>query len=178
MKRAKSSGVTIRRLERADSNEAGRFSARMFDWMWHKYEKGHYPKEGIEFDIWDWSPAKIRKRLDDPDLFGFVAEADGEICGLVMTNVYGKSGYAFINWIAVDPSHQHEGIGIKLMIATEEQLKKLKCHKIGLYTLPSLVPAVRLYMKFGLLPEANLRQQWWGADFLLMSKWIGKYRKH
>jgi len=25
------------------------------------------------------------------------------------------------------------------------------------------------------VPEAA---EWWGADFILMSKWIGKYKKH
>ncbi|OGS55678.1 MAG: hypothetical protein A3K60_01215 [Euryarchaeota archaeon RBG_19FT_COMBO_56_21] len=178
MDRSDSTAVVIRRLEKADSNEAGKFSAKLLKWMWSKYEKGSYPKEASDFDVWHWSPAKLRARFDDPDFFGFLAEADGKLCGLVLANIYGKSGYAFINWIAVDPEHQHEGIGIKLMVATQEHLKKAKCHKIGLYTLPTLVPAVRLYMKFGLLPEAFLRQQWWGSDFLLMSKWIGKYKKH
>ena len=150
----------------------------MMDWMYEKYEKGSYPKEASEFDKLHYSPVKIRERFSHPDFFGFVAATDEGICGLVLANVYGKSGYGFISWMAVDPEHQHEGIGIRLMIATEEQMKKMKCHKIGLYTMPSLMPAVRLYMKFGLLPEAHLRQQWWGADFLLMSKWIGEYKKH
>jgi len=147
-------------------------------WMYEKYEKGSYPKEASEFDARHYSSSNIRSWFSHPDFFGFVAEEDGQLCGIVLGNVYGKSGYGFINWMAVDPEHQHEGIGIRLMIATEEYLKKKKCHKIGLYTMPSLLPAVRLYMKFGLLPEAYLKQQWWGADFLLMSKWIGKYKKH
>jgi ribosomal protein S18 acetylase RimI-like enzyme len=151
----------------------------IMDWMYEKYEKGGgYPKEASETDKRSYSPKGIEKMFEHPDFFGFAAEAEDAICGLVLANAYGRSGYGFINWLAVDPKHQHEGIGIRLMIATEQQMREMKCHKISLYTLPSLLPAVRLYMKFGLLPEAYLRQQWWGSDFLLMSKWIGKYRKH
>lgn len=170
--------VTIHKLTAKDAGEAGRFSKSMLNWMWTKYGKDWYPREGIDYDIWDWSPEKIKFRLEDPDFFGFIARSGQSICGIVVGSLFGRSGYAFISWLAVDPKHQHEGIGIRLMTATEEFLVKKECHKIGLYTLPSLVPAIRLHMKFGLLPEAFLRQQWWGADFIVMSKWIGTYKKH
>jgi hypothetical protein len=63
------------------------------------------------------------------------------------------------------------------MTAAEKMLRSEGCHKVSLNTLPVLMPAVRLAMKFGMLPEAYLREQWWGADFVIMSKWIGKYGK-
>ncbi|MCU0852836.1 MAG: GNAT family N-acetyltransferase [Thermoplasmata archaeon] len=167
----------IRRIQEKDYDEAGRFCKKTLNWMWGKYLKDVYPKEANEFHISNWAPKNLAVRFSDPNKFGFVAVERGSICGILLGTRYGKSGFAAISWIAVDPEHQHEGIGIKLMSAAEEALKKEGCHKLSLNTLPALTPAVRLAMKFGMLPEAHLRQQWWGADFVLMSKWIGKYKK-
>lgn len=172
------SRIKIRMLAEKDVGSAGQFCKKNIKWMWRNYLMGVYPEEANAFDIWHWSEDRLRTNLKDSEFFGLLAESGGKMCGIVLGKVYGKSGLARLNWIAVDPEHQHEGIGIKLMSAMEEYVKKRGCHKITLYTLPALVPAVRLYMKFGLLPEAFIRQQWWGADYIMMSKWIGKYRKH
>lgn len=172
------SKVKIRKLGEKDLAEAGRFCKRNIVWMWRNYLMGVYPKEANAFDAWHWSEGNLRTKLKDPEFFGLLAECGGNIRGIVLGKIYGKSGLARINWIAVAPEHQHEGIGIKLMSAMEDHVKAQGCHKITLYTLPALVPAVRLCMKFGLLPEAFIRQQWWGVDFIMMSKWIGKYAKH
>lgn len=172
------SKVRIRLFGEKDVSEAGKFCKRNIAWMWRNYLMGVYPKEANAFDMWHWSEDRLKTKLRDPEFFGLIAESEGRVCGIVLGKVYGKSGLARLNWIAVAPENQHEGVGIKLMAAMEEHVKKRGCHKITLYTLPSLVPAVRLYMKFGLLPEAFIRQQWWGVDFIMMSKWIGKYRKH
>lgn len=172
------SKVKVRELAKRDAKKAGEFCQKNIAWMWKNYLMGVYPEEAKVFEVWHWSEANLLKALKQPEFFGFMAECRGKICGIVLGMVHGKSGFAMVNWIAVDPEHQHEGIGIKLMMAMEEHVKKRGCHKVSLHTLPALVPAVRLYMKFGLLPEAFLRQQWWGADFIMMSKWIGKYSKH
>jgi ribosomal protein S18 acetylase RimI-like enzyme len=161
-----------------DCAEAGRFCEKTTRWMWERYLRRVYPKEASEFDARHKSAKELRDKLKDPNTLGLVALADGRICGIVLGLVYGKSGYGFINWIAVDPKHQHEGIGIRLMAAAEEHFKKRKCHKIGLHTIVELTPALRLYLKFGMTPESYMREQWWGADFVMMSKWLGHYRKH
>ena len=172
------SNVTIRRMLPKDCAEAGRFCETTTKWMWEKYLRGVYPKEARGFDIRHRSAKELRARIKDPDTFGLVAVADKEICGIVLGLVYGRSGYGFVDWIAVDPKHQHEGIGIQLMVATEELLKEKKCHKFGLNTILELTPALRLYLKFGMTPESFMREQWWGADFIMMSKWLGRYKKH
>ncbi len=174
---ARKGAASIRKLTADDAADASDFFKRTMEWAWKNYLMGTYPREAVLFDIKHRSPERLAKDLREPDFYGFAAELRGDMCGLVLGRIFGKSGYAFIHWISVDPAHQHEGIGIRLMEAVEEHLRRKGCHKIGLNTLPALVPAVRLYMKFGLLPEAYLRQQWWGTDFLLMSKWIGKYKK-
>jgi ribosomal protein S18 acetylase RimI-like enzyme len=171
------SELVIRKMQKKDCAEAGKFCRNTMKWMHEKYLKGVYPKEAAEFDANMKSGAQLAKRLNDRQMFSFVALSDGTISGIVLGMTYGKSGLAKVNWIAVDPKHQHEGIGIRLMMATEEYLRGKGCHKIFLNTLPPLIPAIRLYMKFGLLPEAYLRKHWWGTDFIVMSKWIGDYSK-
>ncbi len=169
--------VEIRRMKPSDCKAAGEFCERMMHWMGEKYLKDTYPREAMEFDIWNHSAKRLAEDVRDPDSFAFVALHKGEICGIVQGMIFGKSGLAKFTWVAVHPEHQHEGIGIRLMTASEEYLRKKGCHKIFLNTLPALMPAIKLYMKFGLLPDAYLRKHWWGVDFLLMSKWIGEYRR-
>jgi ribosomal protein S18 acetylase RimI-like enzyme len=170
-------GTIIRRLEKKDCRAAADFCAMTTAWMHRKYLRMSYPKEAAEFDVSIKTAAKLAERLKKPDDCDFLAVSDDGISGILLGMVFGKSGLAKVEWIAVDPDHQHEGIGIALMTAAEEEFLKRGCHKIYLNTLPALVPAIRLYMKFGLLPESYLRKHWWGADFILMSKWIGEYRR-
>jgi len=169
--------IVIRKMQKKDSKKAGEFCQYTMMWMYKKYLRGAYPREALEFDAGMKSSASLEKRFKNPDAYGFVALSDGKICGIVLGMVFGNSGLGKINWISVDPKHQHEGIGIRLMMATEGYLRKRGCHKIYLNTLAPLVPAIRLYMKFGLLPEAYLRKHWWGSDFIVMSKHIAEYKK-
>jgi len=169
--------TVVKRLEKKDCRAAGEFCKETTDWMYKKYLKGSYPKEGADFTTASNTAAKLSERLKNSDFCDFVAISDDGMSGILLGTIYGKSGLAQVVWIAVDPDHQHEGIGIRLMIAAEEEFRKRGCHKIYLNTLPALVPAIRLYMKFGLLPESYLRKHWWGADFIVMSKWIREYHR-
>ena len=171
------SEAVIRRMRKGDCAQAGIFCRNSMKWMHQKYLKGVYPAEAVEFDADMKSATHLAKRLKDPQAFSYVALCGNKIGGVLLGMIFGKSGLAKINWIAVDPEHQHEGIGIRLMAAAEEHVRRKGCHKIYLNTLPPLIPAIRLYMKFGLLPESYLRKHWWGSDFIIMSKWIGDYKK-
>ena len=140
----KDSELTISRLQKKDCADAGSFCKSAMRWMHKKYLKGVYPLRAVEFDIRIKSSAQLAKMLKDSDSYGFVARSDGKVSGVLLGKIFGKSGLAKINWIAVDPKHQHEGIGIRLMTAAEDYLRGKKCHKIYLNTLPPLIPAIRL----------------------------------
>jgi len=136
--------ATIRRLRKADATKASRFCKRTNAWMYAKYLRGHYPRGASEFDRKEKSTRKLTEWATDRDRFGFIAVDGAETCGIVLGMVCGKSGLARITWMAVDPRHQHEGIGIRLMTDAEEYLRSRGCHKMFLNTLPALVPAIRL----------------------------------
>jgi ribosomal protein S18 acetylase RimI-like enzyme len=76
-------------------------------------------------------PAKDirRKRALQPELFGVMAVA-GEVVGTVMAGYEGHRGW--INYLAVDPSCQKQGLGRRLMAWSEARLRERGCPKINL----------------------------------------------
>ncbi|MCK4439716.1 GNAT family N-acetyltransferase [Candidatus Bathyarchaeota archaeon] len=70
------------------------------------------------------------------------------------------------------PTYQKDSIGKALLEKVIEHCRAEGCHKITLYTLPFLIPAINLYLKYGFVPEAYLHKEWWNVDFMKMSKWL------
>lgn len=102
-----------------------------------------------------------------------VAEKNKAIVGIAFGEVVGESGLARLGWIGVHPKHQRQGIGKALLNEFVKKCKQKGCHKVTLYTLPVLIPAMNLYLKYGFVPEAYLRKEWWKVDFIKMSLWLG-----
>ena len=93
-------------------------------------------------------PAKdiTRKLKVDPDLF-LVALVDGEVVGSVMGGYEGHRGW--INYLAVSPSHQRQGLGRSLMAAVEEKLKAKGCPKINLQVRSNNQAVIDFYATIG-----------------------------
>lgn len=70
-----------------------------------------------------------RKLQVDPDLF-LVGERDGEIIATVMGGYEGHRGW--INYLAVSPECQKQGLGRQIMNHVEMRLVKRGCPKINL----------------------------------------------
>jgi len=139
---------------------------------WEHYEKDYYPKQALEFDIAHNSTESLRERFANPENFGFVAEEDNKIVATAIGRVVGESGLAILGWIGVHPDYQRKGIGKALLQRVIEYCRAKRCHKIILYTLPVLMPAINLYLKCRFVPEAYLRKEWWRVDFIKMSLWL------
>jgi ribosomal protein S18 acetylase RimI-like enzyme len=77
-------------------------------------------------------PAKdIRRKLaEQPELFGVLPGEDGQVTGTVMAGYEGHRGW--INYLAVDPSRQGQGLGRQLMDWAEARLRERGCPKINL----------------------------------------------
>jgi len=104
--------------------------------------------------------------------FAYVAEEERTLLGTAAGRLFGKSGLARLGWIGVHPDHQRKGIGKALLKRVIRYCRDKGCHKLTLYTLPVLIPAVNLYLKLGFVPEAYLHKEWWNVDFIKMSKWL------
>jgi ribosomal protein S18 acetylase RimI-like enzyme len=147
-----------------------------FEDSWNRYERNYYPRKALEFDFSKYTVENYGKKIQEPNDFLFVTEEDGKIVGVAVGGILRgnekEGGLALLSVICIHPLHQRKGLGEALLNHVLEYCKKQKCHKITLYTLPILVPALHLYLKLGFVPEAYLHKEWWGIDFLKMSKWL------
>jgi len=83
----------------------------------------------------------------------------------------GESGLARLGWIGVHLTCEKNGIGKALLEKVIEHCRAESCYKVTLYTLPFLIPAINLYLKYGFVLEAYLLKEWWNVDFMKMSRW-------
>jgi ribosomal protein S18 acetylase RimI-like enzyme len=87
-----------------------------------------------------------RKLTTQPELF-FIGEQDGKIIATVMAGYDGHRGW--VNYLAVDPAYQGEGIGRRLMQHVEESLAAIGCPKLNLQIRASNQSALAFYERIG-----------------------------
>jgi len=81
-----------------------------------------------------------------PDLF-LVGERDGSVVATVMAGYEGHRGW--INYLAVDPETQRDGLGAKMMTDAEALLKELGCVKINLQVRSTNAAVLGFYDSIG-----------------------------
>jgi ribosomal protein S18 acetylase RimI-like enzyme len=93
-------------------------------------------------------PAKdIRRKLaEQPGLFGVMTDG-AEVVGTVMAGYEGHRGW--INYLAVDPSRQQQGLGRRLMDWSEARLRERGCPKINLQVRRSNEAVLAFYAALG-----------------------------
>lgn len=159
-----------------DAETASKVASETMQEAWDHYESNYYPRKALEFDLSRLVPERYAKGVQERNEFYFVAEENGKIVGVttgaILRGSEKEGGLVRLEGICVHPSHQRRGIGRALLNHVVEYSKEQKCHKITLYTLPVLIPALNLYFKLGFVPEAFLKKEWWGVDFIKMSKWL------
>ena len=79
---------------------------------------------------WNNPELDIQRKLSVSDELFLVAVDDGHIVGSIMGGYEGHRGW--INYLAVSPSLQKQGLGRDLMDAVEARLLALGCPKINL----------------------------------------------
>jgi len=102
-----------------------------------------------------------RKRQSYPELF-LVGVRAGEVVATVMAGYDGHRGW--INYLAVSPETQQQGIGRQMMAAAEAALERTGCPKINLQVRRSDANAVGFYERLGFAVE----------DRISMGKRIGR----
>ncbi len=96
---------------------------------------------------WNSPHADIERKLaDSADLF-LVGEVDGVVVCSVMAGYDGHRGW--VNYLAVNPSHQGRGLGRELMEAVEQRLLELGCPKVNLQVRDGNDPARAFYEAIG-----------------------------
>ncbi|MCA9900465.1 MAG: GNAT family acetyltransferase [Ardenticatenaceae bacterium] len=83
-----------------------------------------------------------RKMQVNPELF-LVAEVNGRVVGTVMGGYEGHRGW--VNYLAVHPDAQKQGVGRALMQAVEAKLLAIGCPKINLQVRQSNTAVIQFY---------------------------------
>jgi len=170
--------VRVREMKLEDVEVSARVSAEAMEDSWNRYERDYYPRKALEFDMSQHAPENYTKMIQEPSQFLFIAEENSRIVGAttgrILRGYEKEGGLALLGWICVHPSHQRKGAGEALLDYVIGYCRQQKCHKITFYTLPVLIPALNLYFKLGFVPEAYLHKEWWGIDFIKMSKWLNR----
>ena len=87
-----------------------------------------------------------RKLKVDRDLF-LVGILSGKIIASVMGGYEGHRGW--INYLAVDPAHQRNGYGRRMMQAVEKRIRAKGCPKINLQVRSSNDGVIKFYQSLG-----------------------------
>lgn len=96
---------------------------------------------------WNDPRKDIRRKLSvQPDLF-LVGDINGEIVATVMAGYEGHRGW--INYLAVDPEHQRQGLGRKMMAEAERRLHAAGCPKINLQVRATNEAVIAFYRRLG-----------------------------
>jgi len=168
--------VKVRKMRVEDAEESAKVARETMEDAWNRLERDYYPRKALEFDMSLLVPEKYTKGIQEPNDFHFIAEEDGRIVGVATGTILRGNetvgGLARLGGICVHPLYQGRGVGKALLNHVVDYCRKQKCHKITLYTLQVLIPALNLYLKLGFVPEAYLQKEWWGIDFIKMSKWL------
>lgn len=89
----------------------------------------------------------IDRKLAVDDSMFFVAVSDGSVIGTVMAGYDGHRGW--INYLAVLPSRQGDGIGRLLLAHAEDRLSAVGCPKVNLQVRTTNGTAVGFYRAAG-----------------------------
>ena len=81
-----------------------------------------------------------------PELF-LIGEIDSQIVASVMAGYEGHRGW--LNYLAVDPQHQRQGLGRDMVEAATNRLEALGCPKINLQIRTSNTQVIEFYKRCG-----------------------------
>jgi [ribosomal protein S18]-alanine N-acetyltransferase len=70
---------------------------------------------------WRWTPARVRKQIDDPETMVLVASLDGELAGFAIMRFGDLDAHLFL--LAVAPRLRRTGIGRALLVWLEKSCR-------------------------------------------------------
>jgi ribosomal protein S18 acetylase RimI-like enzyme len=92
-----------------------------------------------------------RKLKVQRELF-LIGEIDGRVVAVMMVGYEGHRGW--VNYLAVDPERQRQGLGREMMAEAEIRLKALGCPKIQLQVRRDNAEAIAFYRRLGYAEDA------------------------
>jgi ribosomal protein S18 acetylase RimI-like enzyme len=118
------------------------------------------PDEAAVMELWQqckltrpWNDPKkdIQRKLTvQPHLF-LVGILEQQVVSSIMAGYEGHRGW--INYLAVAPEYQRQGIGRAMMVAVEQLLHDTGCPKINIQVRSSNQDVLQFYKTLGYLPD-------------------------
>lgn len=112
----------------------------------------------------------LKQGIESKDGILLIAEENSEIVGLARGRE--TAGVCGLGFLGVKKEHRCRGVGASLLNKLIEVARERNDHKVWLLTSPRLLPAVRLYISIGFVPEGMLRKHSHGLDMIIYSKFL------
>lgn len=103
---------------------------------------------------WNDPDKDIERKLSVGAELFLVGERQGNIVASVMGGYEGHRGW--INYLAVDPTHQRQGLARQMMAAVEVKLRALGCPKINLQVRETNTAVLAFYQALGYQVDAAI----------------------
>lgn len=110
----------------------------------------------------------LTAKMSDLARIILAATVEKEIIGLAWGDIR-EDGSSWLSFLGVSPGHRREGVGKALLVRFIEESKEKGSRKISLNTDPRLVPAIKLYLDTGFLPDGVTTNQY-GFELIVYSK--------
>ena len=105
----------------------------------------------------EWSVDKVRRELqNDPSVVETIVATVGGVpvataSVRLMPETYPGSGY--VHWVGTDAAHRGQRLGYAVTLAVLHRFRDLDCRDAVLETDPFRLPAIRVYLNLGFVPE-------------------------
>ncbi|MEM3727740.1 MAG: GNAT family N-acetyltransferase [Candidatus Bathyarchaeia archaeon] len=115
---------------------------------------------------------RLRQQMEDKSMIFLVAYENGEVVGIAQGRVH--TGVALLGFLGVRKEYRGRKVGESLLERFIEEARIRGAQKVWLYTSTRLLPAIRLYIKKGFVPEGFLRKHFHGLDLIIYSKFLSE----
>lgn len=103
---------------------------------------------------WRWTPARVRRQIDDPDCMVLIASLSGEIAGFAIMHFGDREAHLLL--LAVQPVHRRLGIGRSLLEWLERSSRTAGIEVIRLEVRAGNHSAIAFYAACGFRHFARL----------------------
>ncbi|MGH8193306.1 MAG: GNAT family N-acetyltransferase [Woeseiaceae bacterium] len=102
----------------------------------------------VEYGLrWRWTPARVRKEIDDPETMVLVASKDGDIAGFAIMRFGDLDAHLFL--LAVQPPYRRTGTGRTMLEWLEKSCRTACIQRIRLEVRSGNRQAQRFYLNNG-----------------------------
>jgi len=128
----------------------------------------YYSKAAREQEMAKYTPAKLRVlAAEDPDSV-LVASKGDRLVGFCFSRF--DDGLIWLAWFGVDHDARGQGVGRALLTALEGTIRLRGAHKLWCDCRVNNSQSKAVLVNAGFTPIANVRNHWYGHDFILWEK--------